>query len=284
MKNFIQDIIQDSIPWLANHGIKILVIIIGVLLVNKFGKIFLERIIRKAIISDRFLSKEAEEKRENTLITIFSNGLRIIVWLIAVMMILSEIGVEIGPILAGAGIVGLALGFGGQYFIRDVIAGLFIILENQYRVGDVVCFGETCGLVEDVTLRMTILRSIDGGVHHVPNGEIKEATNLSKEFSRVNLDIGISYDSDLEKVIKVVNKVGKKLAEDPKWKKDITKPPEFFRVNDFGESAIVIKILGETRPLRQWDVTGELRKRIKIAFDKEGIEIPFPQRVIHQKK
>jgi small-conductance mechanosensitive channel len=230
------------------------------------------------------LSKQAEEKRENTLITIFSNGLKIIVWLVAIIMILAEAGVEIGPILAGAGIIGLALGFGAQHLVRDVIAGLFIILENQYRVGDVVCLDGTCGMVEDITLRMTILRDLDGTVHHVPNGEIKKASNKSKEFARVNLDVGIAYASDLEKVIRVVNKIGKELAKDPQWKERIIKAPEFLRVNDFGDSAIEIKILGETKPLEQWNVTGELRKRIKIAFDKAGIEIPFPQRVIHQAK
>ncbi|MBU4299462.1 mechanosensitive ion channel family protein, partial [Patescibacteria group bacterium] len=136
--------------------------------------------------------------------------------------------------------------------------------------------------VEDISVRMTTLRDLDGIVHHVPHGEIKKVSNLSKQFARVNLDIGIAYNSDLEKVIEVVNRVGKEIAEDPNWKEHILKPPQFLRVNDFADSAIIIKILGETKPIMQWGVTGELRKRLKIAFDKEGIEIPFPQRVIHQ--
>ena len=178
----------------------------------------------------------------------------------------------------------VALGFGGQYLIRDLIGGLFIIMENQYRIGDVVCFDGTCGLVEDISLRMTTLRDLDGTVHHVPHGEIKKTSNLSKYFARVNLNVGISYNANLEQVISVVNKVGKELAEDSEWKEHILKPPQFLRVDDFGDSAIMIKILGETKPLKQWDVAGELRKRIKIAFDREKIEIPFPQRVIHQAK
>ncbi len=157
-------------------------------------------------------------------------------------------------------------------------------MENQYRVGDVVCFGDTCGSVEKINLRTTILRDLDGVVHHIPNGEIKIASNLSKHYSRVNIDIGVSYDSNLEKVIKVVNKVGSDLAKDKKWKEKIIKPPQFLRVNDFGDSAIMIKILGETMPIMQWEVAGELKKRLKIAFDKEGIEIPYPQRVIHKAK
>ena len=131
---------------------------------------------------------------------------------------------------------------------------------------------------------MTTIRDLDGTVHHIPHGEIKKVSNLSKYFARVNLNIGISYSSNLEQVISVVNKVGKELAEDLEWKEYILKPPQFVRVDDFGDSAIIIKILGETKPLKQWDVAGELRKRLKIAFDREGIEIPFPQRVVHQVK
>jgi len=284
MQDFIQRIIQNTTPWLLDHGIKILVIIVVAQLIRRFSGIFIEKLIRKIVVSDHFLSKEAEKKREDTLIRIFSASLGVLVWILAFLMILQEIGFAIGPLLAAAGIAGLAFGFGGQYLIRDLISGLFIIIENQYRVGDVVCFDGTRGLVEDISLRMTTLRDLDGTVHHIPHGEIKEVSNLSKYFARVNLNIGISYSSNLEQVISVINKIGQELAEDPHWKDYIVKPPQFLRVDDFGDSAIIIKILGETKPLKQWDVTGELRKRIKIAFDKEGIEIPFPQRVIHQAK
>jgi len=282
MSEILQKIIQISGSWLIDHGIKIAIILVIAYVLQKVGRVFIEKIIRKTVISNHFLTKEAEEKRENTLIKIFSGTFKVGLWIVAIMMILSETGINIGPLLAGAGIVGLAFGFGGQYLIRDVISGLFIILENQYRVGDVVCLDGTCGLVEDITLRMTILRDLDGTVHHVPNGVINKASNLSKFFARINLNIGVSYNANLEKVIEVVNRVGREMAEDPKWKEDFIKPPQFLRVDDFADSAIMIKILGETKPLRQWDVTGELRKRIKIAFDKESIEIPFPQRVIHQ--
>jgi small conductance mechanosensitive channel len=202
----------------------------------------------------------------------------------AILMMLQEAGIEIGPILAGAGIVGLALGFGGQYLIRDIISGLFIILENQYRIGDVVNINSTGGLVEDISLRMTTLRDMNGTVHHIPHGEIKIVSNLSKKFARVNLNIGIAYNSNLEQVINVINNVGSELASDPVYKDLILSPPKFLRVDDFADSAIMVKITGDTMPLKQWEITGELRKRIKIAFDREGIEIPFPQRVIHQVK
>ena len=173
--------------------------------------------------------------------------------------------------------MGIAIGWGARSLIQDFLAGIFIILENEYRIGDVVCLDDTCGLVQDITLRKTVLRNLDGAEHHISNGSIRKASNLSKDFARVNLDIGIAYNSNLEKVIEVVNRVGKELTEDPEWKDDILKPPQFNRVNDFADSAIIIKILGETKPLKQWAVAGELRKRLKIAFDKEEIEIPFPQ-------
>lgn len=283
MTDFAQKFIQTATPWIFSHGVKILVVLTVAYIIRRSGGIFIEKAIRKLVVADHFLTKEAEKKREDTLISIFSGVLGIAVWILAGLIILQEAGLAIGPLLAAAGIAGLAFGFGGQYLIRDLISGLFIIMENQYRINDVVCFDGTCGLVEDISLRMTTLRDLDGVVHHVPHGEIKKVSNLTKQFARVNLNIGVSYDSNLEQVISVVNKVGQELAEDPSWKEFIIKPPQFLRVDDFGDSAIIIKILGETKPIKQWDVAGELRKRLKIAFDKEGIEIPFPQRVIHSR-
>lgn len=284
LSSIFQTAAETFIPWLISHGLKILLIATAAFILKKYGKVFIAKAVRRAVVADHFLSKEAEKKREDTLIRIFTGTFNILILIFAGLMILQEIGIAIGPLLAAAGIAGLAVGFGGQYLIRDVISGLFIILENQYRVGDVACFDGTCGLVEDISLRMTTLRDLDGTVHHVPHGEIKKVSNLTKFYARVNLNIGISYSSNLERVIGVVNKVGNDLAKDPDWKDFIIKPPQFLRVDDFAESAIIIKILGETKPIKQWDVTGELRKRLKIAFDKEGIVIPFPQRVIHQSR
>lgn len=282
LSEVIQNILDSIIPWLLGHGLKIAVIVIIALIINKFGGIFIEKAVRRAVASDHFLSEQAEKKREDTLIKIFSATIRVLVWLLAIMMSLQEAGIEIGPLLAAAGIAGLAFGFGGQYLIRDLIGGLFIIIENQYRVGDVVSFDSVSGVVEDITLRMTTLRDMDGTVHHVPHGEVKTVSNLSKHFARINMNIGISYNADLEKVISVVNAVGKDMADDPEWKDRIIKAPHFLRIDDFGDSAVIIKIYGDTKPSEQWSVAGELRKRIKVAFDKEGIEIPFPQAVIHQ--
>lgn len=272
------------LPWLLDHGVKITLAFVLAFVLKSISHAFLDKVVRKMIRSNRFLSREAEEKRENTLIRILSGTITVIIWIVTILIVLQELGFDIGPFLAAAGIVGLALGFGGQYLIRDIISGLFIILENQYRVGDTVCFDQTCGTVEDISLRMTSLRDLNGTVHHIPHGEIKKVSNQTKGHSGININIGIGYNSDLEHVIKVVNKIGEDMMADENWGKLITKAPKFLRVNDFADSSIIIKILGETLPTKQWEVAGELRKRIKIAFDKEGIDLPFPQVVVHQAK
>jgi len=277
-----QKLSEVIIPWLITHGVKILVIAAAAWLLNKLLCRIIIKAVKVAVVADNDQPPEAEKQREDTLIRIFIGATGIAILTMAILMILQEAGIEIGPILAGAGIVGLALGFGGQYLIRDIISGLFIILENQYRIGDVVDINSTGGQVEDISLRMTTLRDMNGTVHHIPHGEIKIVSNLSKKFARVNLNISIAYNSNLEQVISVINRVGRELGADPAYKDLILSPPQFLRVNDFADSAIIVKITGDTLPLKQWEITGELRKRIKIAFDKEGIEIPFPQRVVHQ--
>ncbi|MEZ4798687.1 MAG: mechanosensitive ion channel family protein [Flavobacteriales bacterium] len=269
-------------PWLLSHGITILGIIIGAFIVHKLGNHFIEKIIRIAVVTDRHISAASEKKREDTLIRIFSWVFTIVLWLMVILMILQELGVPIGPIIAGAGIIGIAVGFGGQYLIKDIISGFFIILENQYRIGDVIRVADVSGGVEDISLRMTTLRDLDGTVHHVPHGEITKVSNMTKYFSRININIGVSYNAKLEHVIEVVNRVGNELAEDPEWKEVITSPPQFLRVDEFADSSVVVKILGETKSSEQWRAAGELRKRLKIAFDNEGIEIPFPQVVVNQ--
>jgi small conductance mechanosensitive channel len=282
MKFSIKNFESLLLPWFIDHGMKIIFIGVAALLLIWISKKITERIVRAVIVSDSRTSKSAEKKREDTLIKIFHISIRISVIIIALLMILQEFGVMIGPILAGAGVVGLAVGFGGQYLIRDIITGLFVIMENQYRIGDVVKLDGTGGLVEDISLRMTTIRDIDGTVHHIPHGEIRKVSNLTKHFARVNLNIGVAYDSDLEHVIRVINETGEVLASDPAWGELIIKPPQFLRVDDFADSAIILKILGETLPMHQWAVAGEYRKRLKIAFDREQIEIPFPQRVIRK--
>lgn len=262
--------------------IQIVGILVGAWAVTRFGDVFVRRAVTRAVTSSRHQSKLEEEKRERTIIHIINGGIKLLVWPMALILVIAQLGVEIGPLIAGAGIAGVALGFGAQSLVKDVISGLFIIVENQYGVGDVVDLDGTAGVVEDINLRKTTLRDLDGVVHHVPNGTIERASNMSSEFAGINLNVGVDYSTNLEKVIEVVNEVGKELAGDDQWASDILETPAFLRVDNFGDSSIDIKITGRTKPLRQWDVTGELRKRLKVAFDKHGIEIPFPQRVVHQ--
>ncbi len=264
----------DLYSWFMAHGIKIILILIGALIINKVGKKFISKATERGI---KDTDEEATKKRQETLIRIFTGTLKVIVWLAAILMTLSELDINVGPILAGAGILGVALGFGAQYMVRDFLAGLFIILENQYRIGDWVVIGKVSGEVERVTLRKTVLRDRDGAEHHIPNGEIKQASNLAKGFGNLNLNVNVAYKEDLDKVINVLNKLGNEVAEDAEWKDKIIEAPQVLGVDDFADSAVVLRIWGKTTSLNQWSLARELRKRIKIAFDKEGIEIPFPQ-------
>ena len=264
------------VSWLLGHGVRILFILaVGAGLWFCLRK-FVPSLLHNAIKRTKGESKEGIKKRTDTLVGVLMGTGKVLIVLVIVFMILSEFDINITPILAGLGIAGIAVGFGAQYLIRDLIAGIFVILENQYRVGDVAKVADIAGLVEEVNLRKTVLRDLDGIVHHVPNGEIRVASNYSRHFSRVNLNIPVAYGEDLDHVIEVINRVGKELAKDKIFRPMIIGAPQVLRVDKFGDSAIEIKVLGETKPIKQWDVMGELRKRIKKAFDEEGIEIPWP--------
>ena len=270
------------VSWLVTHGIPILVIVVVGAVLWFVSNRFLPRIVRRAVTQTGYKeSKEGLEKRTNTLLSIFKGMARAVIVIVVIIMVLDEVGVPVAPVLAGFGIAGVAVGFGAQYLIRDLIAGIFIIMENQYRVGDVVKVADIVGLVENITLRKTVLRDLDGIVHHVPNGEIKTASNYTRHFSRVNLDISVGYGTDLDHAIGVINRVGKELAGDEKWRKVIKSPPQALRVNNLGDSGIDIKILGDVKPMEQWAVMGELRLRLKKAFDAEGIEIPWPHTKVY---
>jgi moderate conductance mechanosensitive channel len=200
------------------------------------------------------------------------------VWLIAAFMILGELGVNLAPLLAGAGVIGIALGFGSQSLVRDFLSGIFILVEDQYGVGDIVSLDEqTEGVVELVSLRTTRLRSVDGTVWHVPNGEIRRVGNMSQHWSRSLLDLEVAYDTDIELAKGVVKRVA-----DGLWKEDdsILEEPQMWGVEALGASGIVLRLVVKTTPSEQWRISRELRERIKRAFDEEGIEIPFPQQAI----
>jgi len=269
------------VNWLVEHGIRILIIaVVAAALWFALNK-FLPPIMGRLMTTTKGETKEGIKKRKDTLVGILGGIGRIFIVTVAIMMILDEVGVPIASVLVGLGIAGVAVGFGAQYLIRDLIAGIFIIMENQYRVGDVARVADVAGLVEQITLRKTVLRDLDGIVHHVPNGEIRVASNFTRHFSRVNLNISVGYGTDLDHAISVINRVGKELAEDEKWRKVIKTPPQVLRVDNLGDSGIDIKILGDVKPIEQWAVMGELRLRLKKAFDDEGIEIPWPHTKVY---
>jgi small conductance mechanosensitive channel len=220
-------------------------------------------------------------KRVETLIMLVRQGALIVLWLIVGLLILKEIGVEIGPFLASAGIVGLAVGFGGQNLVRDVISGFFIILENQIRVGDVAIINGSGGLVEEINFRTIVLRDLGGVVHIFPNGTINTLSNLTKEWSAYVFEIGVAYKENTDAVVAILAEVGRKLKEDPVIGPMILEEPEIFGVDKLDTSAVVIKGRIKTVPIQQWEVGREFLRRVKLAFDASGIEIPFPHQTLY---
>lgn len=226
-------------------------------------------------------SRIAAEKRLRTLTSVLKTVAVIGIWGLVIVSILNELGFNIGPLLAGAGIAGLAVGFGAQNLVRDVISGFFMILENQVRVGDVAVVNGTGGLVENITFRTIILRDMEGVVHVFPHGSVTTLANRTMYWSAYVMDIGISYAMDIDRTIQVMHSVYQDLASDPVFAAKILEPIEVFGVDRYGASEIVIKARIKTRPIEQWNVGREYRRRLKYAFDREGIEIPFPQRTLH---
>jgi small-conductance mechanosensitive channel len=225
--------------------------------------------------------QEEIEARIDTLSHVLYRTALMVAFAVALIIILSEIGVNAAPLIASLGLFGLAVGFGAQSLVKDVINGIFILIDNQYTKGDVVTIAGTTGIVEDINLRRTILRDLDGTVHFVPHSMVETASNWTMEYARLHMDVGVAYESNLDHVISVINRVGKEMAEDPAYAAKFRTPPQVLRVDNFGDSSIDIKILGDTVPLEQWALGGQFRIRLKKAFDEEGIVIPYPQRTLH---
>jgi small conductance mechanosensitive channel len=220
------------------------------------------------------------ERRVNTIARLAVRSGLVIILTIAVLMALDEFGVEIGPAIAGLGVVGIAVGFGAQTLIRDWLAGIFIVLENQYSEGDVVRIAGVEGVVEAFSLRRTTLRDLDGTVHTVPNGQITVASNMTRLWARVNLDVSVAYDTDIDRATAIINRVGEDLLADPDWAPRLLEAPSVVRVSAVSDSSVALKVLGQVRAAEQWAVAGELRKRILAAFSREGLAVPFPHQVI----
>lgn len=282
------DIIQEflgSFTWntVIKTGLRVGLILLAAWLVMMLVQKFLHRL-EKHLIQKSEADGEPpseSEKRIETIVRLIKNAAMFILWLVVGLVILKEFGVEIGPIIASAGIVGLAVGFGAQNLVRDIISGFFIILENQIRVGDVAIINGTGGLVEKINFRTTVLRDLAGVVHIFPNGTITTLSNLTNEWSAYVFDIGVAYKENTDQVIEIMRAVGRTMREDAKYGQIMLEDPDIFGVDKFADSAVVIKGRIKTKPIRQWEVGREFLRRVKYAFDENNIEIPFPHQTIY---
>lgn len=276
----LEKINYESVIFTTLHILVILVITWAVLAVVKLALRRLEqRLLHRGQAEGEVASESA--KRVETLTRLLRQGVVIVVWVIAGLVVLREVGIDIGPILASAGVVGLAVGFGAQNLVRDVISGFFIILENQVRVGDVAVVNGTGGLVERINFRTIVLRDLSGVVHVFPNGTITTLSNMTREWSAYVFDIGVAYKEDTDKVVEVIREVGRELKSDGYFGPLMVEDMEIFGLDNFADSAVVIKGRIKTRPIKQWEVGREFQRRLKKAFDAKGIEIPFPHRSIY---
>lgn len=260
----------------------VLIVIVGYVLVRILRVVF--RRLADVMVRVREKAEEspgAAKRRVDTLTGVLRTIAVGLVWAVVVVMSLDQMGFAIGPIIAGAGIVGIAVGFGAQNLVRDVISGFFILLENQVRVGDVAIINGTGGLVEGITFRTIVLRDLSAAVHVFPNGTITTLSNLTKGWAAYLMDIGVAYKEDTDRVVEVMRRVDEEMRKDPAHASFMLEPIEVLGVDSFADSAVVIKARLKTQPLQQWSVGREYRRRLKKAFDAEGIEIPFPHRTLY---
>jgi small conductance mechanosensitive channel len=286
MPDFTKPPWDDIVAWLRNDGFHILLVLVVAFVAQRLARVAFHGII-KALLDREATEGTAQElsaievrKRIDTLDLLGRNVIRFLVFVIAALMILREFGLDIGPAVAGLGVVGIAVGFGAQSLVRDYLNGALILVENQFSKGDVISVAGVTGTVEDFSLRRTTLRDLDGIVHTVPNGEIKVASNRTRTWARINQNVMVAFGTDIDKAIGVVDGVGREMANDPVWKRRVLEPPRVERVESIDEMGITLKILGSVRASEQWAAAGEFRKRLLAAFAENGIEIPRPHRVV----
>ncbi len=282
--DFWSKLLNSSIDWAINElpGLIILIIALLIMLrVVKFSINRMKKILIRRAENDPSVDTQEAEKRINTLTGIILGATRIVLMTVFIIMLLSKFGIDVGPLIASAGILGLAIGFGAQELVRDYISGFFMLLEDQLRTGDVAIINGTGGLVEKIELRTISLRDFNGTVHIFQNGKISTLANMTKEWSAMVFDIGVAYKEDVDHVMKIMKEVGDDLQNDPEFGTNIIEPIEIFGLDKFGDSALVIKARLKTKPIMQWSTGREYRRRLKIAFDKQNIEIPFPHTTVY---
>jgi len=294
------EILARIVDWLATVPLRIVVIFLVAFVVNRVVRRMVGSFVARTTNEDAAQVREKLRRltpnalqatsasmaplraasRAQTIGLVLKSTASIVIYSVAVLTALSEVGINLAPLIAGAGIAGVALGFGAQSLVKDFLSGLFMLAEDQYGVGDVVDVGEATGTVEVVNLRTTKLRAVDGTVWYVPNGEIRRVGNMSQQWARALLDVEVAYSTDLGKAQDVVKAVADQLWHEDVWRTDILEEPEIWGIETLGASGVAIRLVVKTLPGRQWAVSRELNRRIKDRFDAEGIEIPFPQQVM----
>ena len=281
--DFWEELFINARTWLITELPGLIIITIILLIALRFSAFILKKLknslIHRAEKTEKRDIVEAE-KRITTLISIIGGTISIFLWVVFLMIALNKFGVEIAPILASAGIVGVALGFGAQELVRDFLSGFFILLEDQVRTGDVAVINGTGGTVEKIELRTITLRDFSGVVHIFQNGKINTLANMTKEWSAMVFDIRVDYQENLEKAIEIIRSVGLEMQKDELFSESIIEPIEIFGVEELGQSAVIVKARIKTRPIQQWSVGREYRKRLKNAFDDNNIKMPFHQTTI----
>jgi small conductance mechanosensitive channel len=267
---------EEVVHWLTRSGARLLLLLLLAFAANRFAASVIRRAEGEIAEGSDFRAEE-RRKRAQTIGVTARRFFSILIWTAAALMALRELDVDITPVLTGAGIVGLAVGFGAQTLVKDIISGLFLIAEDQVRIGDVVSINGIGGAVEQINLRTVVLRDLEGTVHTIANGDIRTLSNRTKDFSYYVIDVGVSYEDDTDRIVEAIRAAALDLMQDPAFAASILEPLEVLGVDAFKESEVTLRVRIKTLPLKQWEVGRELRRRIKKTFDGRGIKIPFPQ-------
>jgi small conductance mechanosensitive channel len=276
--SYLTRFLDRSFDWISTSGLRIILIAVVIAL---FFSVMNRVLMKFRLVYEARLSTGAQLQRADTLTHVMRDIVRIVILFIGSMMILAEVGVDLKPLLAAAGIGGLAIGFGAQSLVKDMISGFFILLEDSVRVGDVVEIAGVGGLVEEVKLRTITLRDLSGNVHVVPAGVIDKVKNMTKLYSYYLFDVAVAYREDVDEVMALLKAIGEELRQEVEFREDILEPLEMLGVDQFSDSGVIIKCRIKTKPIQQWRVGREMNRRIKKSFDAKGIEIPFPHRTIY---
>jgi small conductance mechanosensitive channel len=292
--------LTQVIDWLVGRPLSVLAIVLVAWIATRIAQRYVRRLVKRIVAPDRdaaarrlakigiddptsFIGAEPIPRREaraTSISDVVGSTITVVIWVVAFILIIGEFGFDLGPFIAGAGIAGVALGFGAQSLVKDCISGLFMLVEDQYGIGDIVDLGDAIGEVEQVTLRTTVLRGLDGTVWHVPNGEVQRVGNKSQLWSVALVDIDVAYDSDLDAAKKLMLSTATDVCASEQWSPDVIDEPIVLGVETLGADGVTLRMIVKTSPGSQWALQRELREALKASYDAAGIEIPFPQRTV----